>query len=173
MVTRTILLEIDVEEGEDAAVKELLAYLAYTKRIKKYLWREKDPSSSKLPNHSAIKDELADKTPADKSADKHQAGKHTGQAPAQETHSHAKHTREKPTVPSQVMTSMQDSLAEWKKDNKLIRLKALKGKGKFLDIACKIVSHDADSGTVTVYDVDRKVVETVRLTEIEDIGLAL
>ncbi|MNC83104.1 hypothetical protein D3C75_1369000 [compost metagenome] len=68
---------------------------------------------------------------------------------------------------------MLEDLSRWKKENKLIRLKALKGKGQFLDIACKIVSHDADVGTVTVYDVDRKVVETVRLTEIEDMAQAL
>jgi pyruvate/2-oxoglutarate dehydrogenase complex dihydrolipoamide acyltransferase (E2) component len=169
-MTKTILLEIDVDEGNEAAVKELLAYLAYTKRIKKYLWREKDPSPPRQLPHSTAKEApsgkaLPDKPPANKAPA--QAAAPTGPAPA-------KHNApEKHHVSSQMMMSMLDSLAEWKKDNKLIRLKALKGKGMFLDIACKIVSYDTDTGIVTVYDVDRKVVETVRLTEIENMDLAL
>ncbi|RAV03019.1 hypothetical protein [Paenibacillus sp. YN15] len=165
---KTILLEIDIEEGEDYVVKELLAYLAYTKRIKKYLWQEKEsasqqnaaPSASPAPSvqRSAPKDASA----ASKSA---AAAPKPAPAPAPPAPKNAES--------SQMMMSMLEDLSRWKKENKLIRLKALKGKGKFLDIACKIVSHDADVGTVTVYDVDRKVVETVRLTEIEDIALAL
>lgn len=167
MTTKTILLEIDVEEGDIASVKELLAYLAYTKRIKKYLWREKDPSSKHAHHPAAKEDKSATDSPPE--------GKSAGAAAVhQANHASAKHASlDKAPPSSHVMGAMLDSLSNWKKDNKLIRLKALKGKGKFLDIACKIVSHDADSGTVTVYDVDRKVVETVRLTEIEDIDLAL
>lgn len=150
MATKTIILEIDVEEGEDAAVKELLAYLAYTKRIKKYLWREKEAVSFKQP--AAPKTEV----PATKA-----------EAPA------PKPAEPKKADTSHMVAALSEQLAEWKKQDKLIRLKALKGKGKMLDIACKIVSQDDASGIVTVYDVDRKVVETVRVTEIEDIHLAL
>ncbi len=163
---KTILLEIDIEEGEDYVVKELLAYLAYTKRIKKYLWQEKEsvslrnaaPGASGTP---AIQQPSPKETPAAaKPPAAHGKPAHTPPAP-------------KNTEASQMMKSMLEDLSRWKKENKLIRLKALKGKGQFLDIACKIVSHDADAGTVTVYDVDRKVVETVRLTEIEDMAQAL
>ena len=115
--------------------------MAYTKRIKKYLWREKEAASPKHNQPVAA----AAKQPA--------AAKRAEITP--------------------VMASLLEQLAEWRKQNKLIRLKALKGKGKFLNIACKIVNHDLDNGTVTVYDVDRKVVETIRISEIEDIHLAL
>lgn len=167
MVTKTILLEIDVEEGEDAAVKELLAYLAYTKRIKKYLWSEKTPS---YPRRTPLP--AASEVPGDQAF----AGGSSEAVPSQEEEQPLKQTDAGPKTAqgsSQMMLAMLDSLSEWKKQNKLIRLKALKGKGKFLDIACKIVSYDGETGTMTVYDVDRKIVETVRLTEIEDIGLAL
>lgn len=169
MVTKTILLEIDVEEGEDAAVKELLAYLAYTKRIKKYLWREKESSSLSQSPHAAARNTQEIKYPLD-------TVKPPGQPIPPESRIPVKVSvpvQKAPHVSSQMMIAMLESLAEWKMQNKLIRLKALKGKGKFLDIACKIVSYDEDTGTVTVYDVDHKIVETVRLTEIEDIGLAL
>ncbi|MDF2935015.1 MAG: hypothetical protein K0Q90_388 [Paenibacillaceae bacterium] len=170
---KTILLEIDIEEGEDYVVKELLAYLAYTKRIKKYLWQEKESVSQRnaVPGSPAAPAAQRPAPPASAPAPKDAppAGK-----PA------AAHPKPAPASPgpknseaSQMMMSMLEDLSRWKKENKLVRLKALKGKGQFLDIACKIVSHDADVGTVTVYDVDRKVVETVRLTEIEDMAQAL
>lgn len=156
MAVKTILLEIDVEEGEDAAVKELLAYLAYTKRIKKYLWREKEAISYKQTPPVPPAKDLEDRSPP-----KHQSpAPPKAAAPKKEGQPH-------------VVAALADQLADWKKQDKLIRLKALKGKGKMLDIACKIVSQDTETGIVTVYDVDRKVVETVRMTEIEDIHLAL
>lgn len=163
MAIKTIILEIDVEEGNDAAVKELLAYLAYTKRIKKYLWREKEAVSYAPPAASGKAD-----TP-----DKKQAAPGTGSAAEP-----AKAAAPKPAEPQKasvphVVAALSEQLADWKKQDKLIRLKALKGKGKMIDIACKIVSQDDTTGIVTVYDVDRKVVETVRMTEIEDIHLAL
>ncbi|MDF2927695.1 MAG: hypothetical protein K0R57_6609 [Paenibacillaceae bacterium] len=145
MATKTIMLEIDVEEGEETAIKELLAYLAYTKRITKYLWREKDAAGQPLNKKGPASDA---KPPASK-------------PPA------ALRQQDSPQI-----DTLLDHLAEWKKDNRLVRLKALKGMGKILDIACKIVSYDGDTGIVTVYDVDRKVVETVRLMEIEDIEQA-
>lgn len=145
MALKTIILEIDVEEGEEATVKELLAYLAYTKRVKKYLWRDKEAGLPKHIQHAAAAVKKAEAPPV----------------PPKQAES------------SPMIHALLQQLVEWRKQDKLIRLKALKGKGKFLDIACKIVNHDADAGTVTVYDVDRKVVETVRLSEIEDINLAL
>lgn len=151
MAVKTIILEIDVEEGEEAAVKELLAYLAYTKRIKKYLWREKDAITYTQAAQAPTKN------PSPKNPE--------NAAPKPAPHKKAE--------PSPMVTALAEQLAEWKKQDKLIRLKAMKGKGKMLDIACKIVSQDADTGIVTVYDVDRKVVETVRVTEIDDIHLAL
>lgn len=166
---KTILLEIDVEEGEDYVVKELLAYLAYTKRIKKYLWQEKESASPRNGlNGAAAPQRMTPKEapPA--------AGKIAAPAPKPAaTGPSAPKITETSHIPSQMMIAMLEDLSRWKKENRLIRLKALKGKGQFLDIACKIVSHDADNGTVTVYDVDRKVVETIRLTEIEDIAQAL
>lgn len=159
MATKTILLEIDVEEGDEAVVKELLGYLSHTKRIKKYLWREKN---SALPKVAPIPPTgQPAEIPFRTASTKPEAAPAAKPAAA----------NSKPSSP-QIMALL-DLLAVWKKDNKLIRLKALKGKGKVLDIACKIVSYDADTGTVTVYDVDQKVVETVRLMEIEDIDLAL
>lgn len=163
---KTILLEIDIEEGEDYVVKELLAYLAYTKRIKKYLWQEKETATLRnaapgAPGTQAVQQPSPKEAPA--------AAK-PPVVPAKPAHLPLKPNS---AEASHMMLSMLEDLSRWKKENKLIRLKALKGKGQFLDIACKIVSHDADVGTVTVYDVDRKVVETVRLTEIEDIALAL
>lgn len=163
--TKTIILEIDVEEGDDAAVKELLSYLAFTKRIKKYLWKEKHPSST-----ASVKPAAGQQPAAKPSTD--EAGQ-APQSPESIKPVKSEGSEKKPQALSEMMIAMLGSLAEWKKDNKLIRLKALKGKGKFIDIACKIVSLDEDTGTVTVYDVDHKVVETVRLTEIEDITLAL
>ncbi len=163
---KTILLEIDIEEGEDYVVKELLAYLAYTKRIKKYLWQEKESASlrnavSGAPGNQAVQRHSPKEAPA------------AAKPPAVPPKPAPMPPGPKNMEASQMMMSMLEDLSRWKKENKLIRLKALKGKGQFLDIACKIVSHDADVGTVTVYDVDRKVVETVRLTEIEDMAQAL
>lgn len=167
-MAKTILLEIDVEEGEDYVVKELLAYLAYTKRIRKYLWQEKEAAS---PRHQTAPGAAGgpSRPPAKEAG--HPGAKPS--PPPPELPAAKGGAAGKSHLPSQMMISMLDDLSRWKKENRLIRLKALKGKGKFLDIACKIVSHDGDVGTVTVYDVDRKVVETVLLTEIEDIGLAL
>jgi hypothetical protein len=163
---KTILLEIDIEEGEDYVVKELLAYLAYTKRIKKYLWQEKESASLRnavpgAPVTPAVQRPSPKEAPA------------AAKPPAVPPKAAPVPPGSKNVEASQMMMSMLEDLSRWKKENRLIRLKALKGKGQFLDIACKIVSHDADVGTVTVYDVDRKVVETVRLTEIEDMAQAL
>jgi pyruvate/2-oxoglutarate dehydrogenase complex dihydrolipoamide acyltransferase (E2) component len=165
LAIKTIILEIDVEEGEEGTVKELLAYLAYTKRIKKYLWREKEQGAFKHAAHAPAKLPEADKQQPVKAEDK--------PAPKHQEHAAPKHALPKKAEAPHMVEALSEKLAEWKKQDKLIRLKALKGKGKMLDIACKIVSQDADTGIVTVYDVDRKVVETVRVTEIEDINLAL
>ncbi len=153
-----------MEDGEDAAVKELLAYLAYTKRIKKYLWREKDAAAFKPP--------AVPQGEAPRAADSQKAATDIKPAPKHETKHEPKHEPKK-VEHSPMVAALSEQLSDWKKQDKLIRLKALKGKGKMLDIACKIVSQDDASGIVTVYDVDRKVVETVRVTEIEDIHLAL
>jgi hypothetical protein len=165
MPVKTIILEIDVEDGEDSTVKELLAYLAYTKRIKKYLWREKEAVS--YAASAQAKREAAEK----KQPDKHPGEPHH-EKPAEPVAA-PKPPEPKKAVQSHMVDALSEQLSDWRKQDKLIRLKAFKGKGKMLDIACKIVSQDDASGIVTVYDVDRKVVETVRVTEIEDIHLAL
>lgn len=153
MATKTILLEIDVEEGEDAAVKELLAYLAYTKKIRKYLWREKETTPFKQLPPPVANSSVADRDGSKEAAE-----------PVDMI---------SPPPSSYIMTKILEQLEEWKQESRLIRLKALKGQGKYLDVACKIVSYDPDSSIVAVYDVDRKVVETVRIIEIEDIDAAL
>lgn len=177
MAVKTIILEIDVEDGEDSTVKELLAYLAYTKRIKKYLWREKEAVS--FQQTAAPRGEPAGKAAHEKQVqekaalEKQVREKAALEKQIQEKAALVKSAEAKKGSSSHMVAALSEQLADWKNQDKLIRLKALKGKGKMLDIACKIVSQDDASGIVTVYDVDRKVVETVRVTEIEDIHLAL
>ncbi|WP_040952557.1 hypothetical protein [Gorillibacterium massiliense] len=57
---------------------------------------------------------------------------------------------------------------KYRTNNTLIRLTILKGKGVKLSIPCRIVNLDNETGMLTVYHVDEKIVYQFSLTEVDD-----
>lgn len=70
------------------------------------------------------------------------------------------------STPSNFFTEMMESLVS---SNRLIRMKVNKGRGKRLEIPCRVLKHDEKTQTTTVYHVDEKVVYKFKWNEIEDI----
>lgn len=62
-----------------------------------------------------------------------------------------------------------NQIEQFKKNNTLIRLSILKGKGVKLSIPCRILNYDDQTRNVTIYHVDEKKVYQYSLNEIEDI----
>lgn len=59
----------------------------------------------------------------------------------------------------------------YKRDNTLVRLTAMKGKGVKLSIPCRILNFDETAETLTVYHVDEKKVYQFHLTEVDDFSV--
>ncbi|MGI2295612.1 hypothetical protein [Paenibacillus sp. GXUN7292] len=58
---------------------------------------------------------------------------------------------------------------QWKTEGVLIRIKIIRPRGVSISIAARILAIDYASSTLTLYDVDRKVVELAAFNEIDDI----
>jgi hypothetical protein len=74
-----------------------------------------------------------------------------------------------PATGDQDITSkLIEQLDSFKKNNALIRLTVIKGKGVKLNIPCRILNYDHDTQNVSVYHVDEKTVYLFKLNEIDD-----
>jgi hypothetical protein len=60
-------------------------------------------------------------------------------------------------------------IEEFKKNNTLIRLSIVKGKGVKLSVPCRVLNYDDPSKYVTIYHVDEKKVYQYSLNEIDDL----
>lgn len=61
-----------------------------------------------------------------------------------------------------------EQIEEFKKNNTLVRLSIVKGKGIKLSVPCRILNYDDSSKYVTIYHVDEKKVYQYSLNEIDD-----
>jgi len=68
--------------------------------------------------------------------------------------------------------SIVEQFEQLKKQNALIRLTIVKGKGLKFNLPCRIVHYDTSEQTVTVYHVDDKKVYTFKLNEVDDFSVA-
>jgi hypothetical protein len=62
-----------------------------------------------------------------------------------------------------------NQIEEFKKNNTLIRLSIVKGKGIKLSVPCRILNYEEASKYVTIYHVDEKKVYQYSLNEIDDL----
>lgn len=69
-------------------------------------------------------------------------------------------------IPKQVI----EQLDKYKNNNTLVRLSIVKAKGIRLSLPCRILNVDHNTGMISVYHVDEKIVYTFLFTEIEDIA---
>ncbi len=69
----------------------------------------------------------------------------------------------------QQYTAIIDQIEQYRTNNALVRLSILKGKGVTMNLPCRILNCDLDSGNITVYHVDEKKVYTFQINEIEDL----
>jgi len=66
-------------------------------------------------------------------------------------------------------TPIIEQIEQFKEKNTLVRLSILKGKGVTLNLPCRILNFDLNSGNITVYHVDEKKVYSFQINEIEDL----
>lgn len=62
-----------------------------------------------------------------------------------------------------------EQIEEFKKNNTLIRLSIVKGKGIKLSVPCRVLNYEDSSQNVTIYHVDEKKVYQYSLNEIDDL----
>jgi hypothetical protein len=62
-----------------------------------------------------------------------------------------------------------NQIEDFKKNNTLIRLSIVKGKGIILSVPCRILNYEDASQAVTIYHVDEKKVYQYSLNEIDDL----
>lgn len=62
-----------------------------------------------------------------------------------------------------------EQIEEFKKNNTLIRLSIVKGKGVKLSVPCRVLNYEDSSQYVTIYHVDEKKVYQYSLNEIDDL----
>jgi ribosomal protein S25 len=62
-----------------------------------------------------------------------------------------------------------DQIEDFKKNNTLIRLTIVKGKGVKLSVPCRILNYEDAKQNVTIYHVDEKKVYQYSLNEIDDL----
>jgi hypothetical protein len=145
----SITYEIEVNSDHEETLNELLAYLQYTKKV--YQYRMIAKKTQDQGQTSAVPP--ADSNPPVKVDIKIDV----------------KAQEKLETIAEEDIFKL---IKKWRSDRALIRLTAVKNKGVSLNIACKILNFDEDSGNLTVYDVDSKKVESVHMIEIEDLHAA-
>lgn len=64
---------------------------------------------------------------------------------------------------------MDERVIRWMKENKLVRIEVLKGRGIRQFINGRILQFDEEQYSILFYDDDHKKVENLKLTEIENI----
>jgi len=117
------------------------------------------PSSGTSPTGSSSQAVGSDGTPTSSGSQAASASKTGSSAPSAASAS------------NQTRPQVEEQLRKMIKDNTLIRLSVVKGAGIRLNLPCRVLNFDEESGNVTVYHVDEKKVYLFKLNEIDNMSL--